>query len=225
MLPNQPHDQVEKTYSVKESYLQRTSTVRPIFRLLPLTKAEPNPVRATGWSPSFQVVPLLLMPGHWRNMEGSNLSQETAFKLLGLTRDPQLQKLLFTVFLGTHTITVLGSLIMFLLIHMSALHIPGTPSWRASPSRTSTTPPRLFRRPWWTSQPRGRWFPILAAWPSCSSVRVSPPVSALSLPPWPMTAMLPFVTPCHASWDLCLFYYRLLWCRVSHFSYPHKLYL
>uniref|UniRef100_M3XM58 Olfactory receptor 5AU1 n=1 Tax=Mustela putorius furo TaxID=9669 RepID=M3XM58_MUSPF len=103
---------------VKESYLQRTSTVRPIFRLLPLTKAEPNP------SPSFQVVPLLLMPGHWRNMEGSNLSQETAFKLLGLTRDPQLQKLLFTVFLGTHTITVLGSLIMFLLIHMSALHIP-----------------------------------------------------------------------------------------------------
>ncbi|XP_021551338.1 olfactory receptor 5AU1 [Neomonachus schauinslandi] len=110
---------------MKEFYLQRTSTVRPIFRRLPLAKAEPNPVRAPGCSPSFRVVPSFHTPGHWRNMEGANLSQEIELELLGLTSDPQLQKLLFTMFLGTYTITVLGNLIMFLLIHMSAtLHTP-----------------------------------------------------------------------------------------------------
>ncbi|VCX42319.1 unnamed protein product [Gulo gulo] len=57
-------------------------------------------------------------------MEGANLSQEIALELLGLTRAPQLQKLLFTVFLGMHTTTVLGNLTMFLLIHVSALHTP-----------------------------------------------------------------------------------------------------
>lgn len=58
-------------------------------------------------------------------MEGANLSRETEFELLGLTSDPWLQKLLFVVFLGMYTITLLGSLIMFLLIHVSAtLHTP-----------------------------------------------------------------------------------------------------
>uniref|UniRef100_A0A8C2S3S3 Olfactory receptor n=1 Tax=Capra hircus TaxID=9925 RepID=A0A8C2S3S3_CAPHI len=61
------------------------------------------------------------------NMEGANLSRETEFELLGLTSDPWLQKLLFVVFLGMYTITLLGNLIMFLLIHVSAtatLHTP-----------------------------------------------------------------------------------------------------
>uniref|UniRef100_A0A673TC70 Olfactory receptor n=2 Tax=Suricata suricatta TaxID=37032 RepID=A0A673TC70_SURSU len=58
-------------------------------------------------------------------MEGANLSQEIEFELLGLTRDPQLQRVLFTVFLAMYTITLLGNLVMFLLIHMSAvLHTP-----------------------------------------------------------------------------------------------------
>ncbi|ELR52944.1 Olfactory receptor 5AU1, partial [Bos mutus] len=60
-----------------------------------------------------------------RNMEGANLSQGTEFELLGLTSDPWLQKLLFVVFLGMYTITLLGNLIMFLLIHVSSmLHTP-----------------------------------------------------------------------------------------------------
>ncbi|XP_054421180.1 olfactory receptor 5AU1 [Pteronotus mesoamericanus] len=53
-------------------------------------------------------------------MEGVNLSQRTEFELLGLTSDPQLQTLLFVVFLGMYIITLLGNLIMFLLIHVSA---------------------------------------------------------------------------------------------------------
>ena len=58
-------------------------------------------------------------------MEGANLSRGTEFELLGLTRDPWLQKLLFVLFLGMYTITLLGNLIMFLLIHVSAtLHTP-----------------------------------------------------------------------------------------------------
>lgn len=58
-------------------------------------------------------------------MEGANLSQGTEFELLGLTSDPWLQKLLFVVFLGMYTITLLGNLIMFLLIHVSTtLHTP-----------------------------------------------------------------------------------------------------
>ena len=58
-------------------------------------------------------------------MEGANLSRGTEFELLGLTRDPWLQKLLFVLFLGMYTITLLGNLIMFLLIHVNAtLHTP-----------------------------------------------------------------------------------------------------
>ncbi|XP_062944515.1 olfactory receptor 5AU1-like [Cynocephalus volans] len=58
-------------------------------------------------------------------MEGANLSRGIEFELLGLTSDPQLQRLLFVVFLGMYTITLLGNLIMFFLIHVSAtLHMP-----------------------------------------------------------------------------------------------------
>ncbi|XP_057344027.1 LOW QUALITY PROTEIN: olfactory receptor 5AU1 [Manis pentadactyla] len=49
-----------------------------------------------------------------------NLSEGIEFELLGLTGDPQLQIPLFVVFLGMYTITLLGNLIMFLLIHGSA---------------------------------------------------------------------------------------------------------
>ncbi|XP_036179902.1 olfactory receptor 5AU1 [Myotis myotis] len=53
-------------------------------------------------------------------MKGANLSQEMEFELLGLTSDPQLQTLLFVVFLGMYIVTLLGNLVMFLLIHVSA---------------------------------------------------------------------------------------------------------
>ncbi|KAM9202454.1 olfactory receptor 5AU1 [Dugong dugon] len=58
-------------------------------------------------------------------MDGANMSKGVEFELLGLTSDPQLQMLLFMVFLGMYAITLLGNLVMFLLIHMSAsLHTP-----------------------------------------------------------------------------------------------------
>ncbi|KAM4881054.1 olfactory receptor 5AU1 [Thomomys bottae] len=58
-------------------------------------------------------------------MQDNNLSSWVDFELLGLTSDPQLQKLLFVVFLGMYALTVSGNLLMFLLIHTSApLHTP-----------------------------------------------------------------------------------------------------
>lgn len=58
-------------------------------------------------------------------MEGANLSQGTEFEFLGLTSEPQLQTLLFVVFLGMYAIILLGNLTMFLLIHVSVtLHTP-----------------------------------------------------------------------------------------------------
>ncbi|XP_008824767.1 olfactory receptor 5AU1 [Nannospalax galili] len=58
-------------------------------------------------------------------MERMNLSQGMEFELLGLTSDPQLQRLLFVIFLGMYFVTVLGNLVMFLLIHVSVtLHTP-----------------------------------------------------------------------------------------------------
>ncbi|XP_057576749.1 olfactory receptor 5AU1 [Hippopotamus amphibius kiboko] len=58
-------------------------------------------------------------------MEVANLSRGTEFELLGLTSDPRLQKLLFVVFLGVYTITPLGNLITFFLLHVSVtLHTP-----------------------------------------------------------------------------------------------------
>ncbi|MBW00748.1 Olfactory receptor 5AU1, partial [Eschrichtius robustus] len=50
-------------------------------------------------------------------MEGANLSRGIEFELLGLTSDPWLQTLLFMVFLGMYTITLLGNLIMSIMIH------------------------------------------------------------------------------------------------------------
>ncbi|XP_036100796.1 olfactory receptor 5AU1 [Molossus molossus] len=52
-------------------------------------------------------------------MEGVNLSQEMEFELLGLTSDPQLQTLLFVVFLGMYIITLSGNLTIFFLVHVS----------------------------------------------------------------------------------------------------------
>ncbi|KFO27567.1 olfactory receptor 5AU1 [Fukomys damarensis] len=58
-------------------------------------------------------------------MEVTNLSRRMEFELLGLTGDPRLQRLLFVLFLGMYTVTVLGNLVMFLLIHATAaLHTP-----------------------------------------------------------------------------------------------------
>lgn len=129
-------------------------------------------------------------------MKGTNLSLEIKFELLGLTSDPQLQTLLFVVFLGMYIITLLGNLVMFLLIQVSAtLHTPMY-SFLQSLSfldfcYSSTVVPQtlvnfLVKR---------KLSPILVAFLRCSSMRVSPPVSAISLLPWPMT-MSPFVTLC-----------------------------
>ncbi|XP_004584955.4 olfactory receptor 5AU1 [Ochotona princeps] len=49
-----------------------------------------------------------------------NLSRSSEFELLGLTSDPWLQRLLFVVFLGMYTLTLLGNLVLLLLIHVSA---------------------------------------------------------------------------------------------------------
>lgn len=58
-------------------------------------------------------------------MERANLSQDVEFEFLGLTSDPQLQKLLSVVFLAMYVITVLGNLTMFFLIPVSiTLHTP-----------------------------------------------------------------------------------------------------
>ncbi|ELV14126.1 Olfactory receptor 5AU1 [Tupaia chinensis] len=58
-------------------------------------------------------------------MGGANLSRGVEFELLGLTSDPRLQRLLFVVFLGMYSVTLLGNLVLFLLIHTSAtLHTP-----------------------------------------------------------------------------------------------------
>lgn len=101
----------------------QTSSVRPIFRRR--SSAELNPGRTPKCSTSSTVVPSFHTAEPWRNMEGANLSQGIEFELLGFTSDLQLQILLFVVFLGLYTITVLGNLTMFFLIHVNAaLHTP-----------------------------------------------------------------------------------------------------
>lgn len=77
-----------------------------------------KPVRAPGCFTSFLVVLSFHVAEHWRNMERANLSRGIEFELLGLTSDPWLQRLLFMVFLGMYTITLLGHLIMFIMIHV-----------------------------------------------------------------------------------------------------------
>ncbi|XP_006835605.1 PREDICTED: olfactory receptor 5AU1-like [Chrysochloris asiatica] len=82
-------------------------------------------MRALRYSIKFLLVPSFHTPEPWRNMDGANLSQGVEFELLGLTNDPQLQLLLFVLFLGMYIITLLGNLVMFFLIHVSApLHTP-----------------------------------------------------------------------------------------------------
>nr|XP_012321536.2 LOW QUALITY PROTEIN: olfactory receptor 5AU1 [Aotus nancymaae] len=107
-----------------EFHLQsQMPSIRLIFRRLSLgrVKFSQSPRSST----SFMVVSSFCTPEHWRSMEGGNLSQGIEFELLGLTTDPRLQRLLFVVFLGMYTATLLGNLVMFLLIHVSAtLHTP-----------------------------------------------------------------------------------------------------
>lgn len=53
-------------------------------------------------------------------MGEANQSGSSEFELLGLTSDPWLQRLLFVVFLGMYTLTLLGNLVLLLLIQVSA---------------------------------------------------------------------------------------------------------
>ncbi|XP_057605525.1 olfactory receptor 1F1-like [Hippopotamus amphibius kiboko] len=58
-------------------------------------------------------------------MRGANQSSVSEFLLLGLSRQPQQQQLLFVLFLSMYLATVLGNLLILLAISMdSRLHIP-----------------------------------------------------------------------------------------------------
>ncbi|XP_010990952.2 olfactory receptor 1F1 [Camelus dromedarius] len=58
-------------------------------------------------------------------MRGANQSSVSEFLLLGLSRQPQQQQLLFMLFLSMYLATVLGNLLILLAISMdSRLHIP-----------------------------------------------------------------------------------------------------
>ncbi|XP_051822771.1 olfactory receptor 5M10-like [Antechinus flavipes] len=58
-------------------------------------------------------------------MPPANYTEVTEFILLGLTEDPELQKILFLVFLVIYIITLVGNLGMIILIHKSPrLHTP-----------------------------------------------------------------------------------------------------
>ncbi|XP_004751037.2 olfactory receptor 1F1-like [Mustela nigripes] len=58
-------------------------------------------------------------------MRGANQSSVSEFLLLGLSRQPQQQQLLFVLFLSTYLATVLGNLLILLAVGLdSRLHIP-----------------------------------------------------------------------------------------------------
>ncbi|XP_025840725.2 olfactory receptor 1F1-like [Vulpes vulpes] len=58
-------------------------------------------------------------------MRGANQSNVSEFLLLGLSRQPQQQQLLFVLFLSMYLATILGNLLILLAISMdSHLHIP-----------------------------------------------------------------------------------------------------
>ncbi|CAK7305192.1 olfactory receptor 1F1 [Vulpes vulpes] len=58
-------------------------------------------------------------------MRGANQSSVSEFLLLGLSRQPQQQQLLFVLFLSMYLATILGNLLILLAISMdSRLHIP-----------------------------------------------------------------------------------------------------
>ena len=58
-------------------------------------------------------------------MEAVNLTQISEFLLLGLSEDPELQPLLFGLFLSMYLITVLGNLLITLAVSSdSHLHTP-----------------------------------------------------------------------------------------------------
>ncbi|XP_047569812.1 olfactory receptor 1F1-like [Lutra lutra] len=58
-------------------------------------------------------------------MRGTNQSSVSEFLLLGLSRQPQQQQLLFVLFLSTYLVTVLGNLLILLAVSLdSRLHIP-----------------------------------------------------------------------------------------------------
>ena len=59
------------------------------------------------------------------HMEAVNLTQISEFLLLGLSEDPELQPLLFGLFLSMYLITVLGNLLIILAVSSdSHLHTP-----------------------------------------------------------------------------------------------------
>ncbi|XP_008562201.1 PREDICTED: olfactory receptor 2D2-like, partial [Galeopterus variegatus] len=58
-------------------------------------------------------------------MRLTNQTQVTEFLLLGLSDDPQVQQLLFILFLGVYLVTVTGNLLLVSLVHLdSQLHTP-----------------------------------------------------------------------------------------------------
>lgn len=113
-LTNRSAEQVEKVLSWQPRLQSQISSKGPDL--------QEQTVRALG-VPSHCYS--LSTPEPHTNMERANLSQDVEFEFLGLTSDPQLQKLLSVVFLAMYVITVLGNLTMFFLIPVSiTLHTP-----------------------------------------------------------------------------------------------------
>ena len=69
---------------------------------------------------------IFLLPGsHLHPMEPSNNTQISGFLLLGLSNEPELQPLIFGLFLTKYLITVFGSLLIILAVSSdSHLHTP-----------------------------------------------------------------------------------------------------
>ena len=62
---------------------------------------------------------------HINDMESENHTSVSEFLLLGLSEDPELQLLLFGLFLSMYLVTVLGNLlIIFAVVSDSHLHTP-----------------------------------------------------------------------------------------------------
>ena len=68
---------------------------------------------------------LLFFGSQLRHMEPGNVTQVSEFLLLGFSETPELQPLLFGLFLCMYLITVLGNLLMILAVSSdSQLHTP-----------------------------------------------------------------------------------------------------
>ena len=98
-----------------------------------------------------------------KKMDRRNSTLVTEFVLLGLTDHPDLQSILFVLFLGIYLITVWGNLGMLLLIRIDLhLHTPMYFFFAICPAWVCDIPLTWLPRCWWTYQRENKQtFPIL----------------------------------------------------------------